>query len=374
MAVSKPLTTTGLSDDVLNAGDRISVDLYCSSTNGRFPHTFGKERSELQFTGGAIFVDHATRLIHNTHQLSTTTAETVLSKHVFEDYCDSFGVRIQEYVTDNNPFHGADWANDCKNQRQSHKFSGVGAHHQNYAERNIQSIFNIARAMLIHFALHWPQASSTDLLPFAVDQAIYIWNHLPDSDTKLNPIELFTQTKFHNHHHLQNLHVFGCPVYVLDPTLQDAKKLPKWNRRSRRAVYLGYSRQHSNKVHMVLNLETGNVSPQYHLVFNDTFSTVYSNGAFNADVWNSLVTSNLELHDDAPSTVPFSFDFIDSREIAPTSTDPITDVLSFIENLPENLPTHFPSLPDDIDVHLPPSEDGPTASFRSPLTMNRPRD
>jgi hypothetical protein len=30
-------------------------------------------------------VDHATRLIHNTHQLSTTTAETVLSKHVFED-------------------------------------------------------------------------------------------------------------------------------------------------------------------------------------------------------------------------------------------------------------------------------------------------
>jgi hypothetical protein len=79
------LTTTGLSDDVLNASDRVSVDLYCSSTNGRLPYTFGKEKSELQFTGGAIFVDHATRRIHNTHQLSTTTAETVLSKHVFED-------------------------------------------------------------------------------------------------------------------------------------------------------------------------------------------------------------------------------------------------------------------------------------------------
>jgi hypothetical protein len=39
--------------------------------------------------------------------------------------------------------------------------------------------------MLIHFAMHWPQASSTELWPFAVDQAIYIWNHLPDSDTKL---------------------------------------------------------------------------------------------------------------------------------------------------------------------------------------------
>jgi hypothetical protein len=124
-------------------------------------------------------------------------------------------VQICEYVIDNNPFHGADWVNDCKNQRQSHKLSGVGAHHQNYAEQNIQSIFNMARGMLIHFAMHWPQASSTNIWPFAVDQAIHIWNHLPDSDTKLTPIEFFTQTKFHNHRHLQNLHDFGCPVYVL---------------------------------------------------------------------------------------------------------------------------------------------------------------
>jgi hypothetical protein len=58
--VSRPLTTTGLSDDILNAGDRVSVDIYCSSTNGRLPHTFGKEESSIQFTGGAIFVDHAT--------------------------------------------------------------------------------------------------------------------------------------------------------------------------------------------------------------------------------------------------------------------------------------------------------------------------
>jgi hypothetical protein len=369
-----PRTTTGLSDDVLQPGARVSVDIYCSSTAGRLPHTFGKEKTALQFTGGAIFVDHATRLIHNTHQHSTTTAETVLSKHLFEDYCDSFGVRIREYVTDNNPFHGADWVNDCKNQRQSHKLSGVGAHHQNYAERNIQSIFNMARAMLIHFAMHWPQASSTDLWPFAVDQAIYIWNHLPDSDTKLSPIEMFTQTKFHNHHHLQNLHVFGCPVYVLDPTLQDAKKLPKWNRRSRRAVYLGYSSQHSNNVHLVLNLETGKISPQYHLVFDDTFSTVYSDGAFDADVWNSLVTSNLELHDNAPSQLPSSFEFIDTpsnggRESGPIS-DQEADVLSFIDNLPPT--SDLPPAPSDPHDHQPSSAaNGPASTFRSPLTTNR---
>jgi hypothetical protein len=372
--VATPLTTTGLSDDILGAGDRVSVDIYCSSTTGRLPHTFGREKTSLQFTGGAIFVDHATRLIHNTHQHSTTTAETVLSKHLFEDFCDSFGVKIHEYVTDNNPFHGSDWTSDCKNQRQTHKFSGVGAHHQNYAERNIQSIFNMARAMLIHFAMHWPQASSTDLWPYAVDQAVYIWNHLPDSDTKLCPLELFTKTKFHNHHHLQNLHVFGCPVYVLDPTLQDAKKLPKWNRRSRRAVYLGYSKQHSNNVHLVLNLETGKISPQYHLVFDDTFSTVYSDGQFDADVWNSLITSNLELHDDAPSILPSSFEFTDSNSTGGreqlSSSDSTADVLSFIDNLPSS--TDLPSLPSDIQDHLPPAADGPASSFRSPLTMNRP--
>jgi hypothetical protein len=64
---------------------------------------------------------------------------------------------------------------------------------------------------------------------------------------------------------------------------------------------------------MILNLETDKISPQYHLVFDDIFLTVYSDGAFNADVWNSLITSNIELHYDAPSTVPSTFVFTDSN-------------------------------------------------------------
>jgi hypothetical protein len=59
--ISRPLTTTGLSNAILNAGDRVSVNIYCSATNGRLPHTFGREKSAIQFTGGAIFVDHARR-------------------------------------------------------------------------------------------------------------------------------------------------------------------------------------------------------------------------------------------------------------------------------------------------------------------------
>ena len=297
-----------LSRDILYPGQRVSVDLYQSSTKGRLPYTFGKEKPDHQFTGGAIFVDHATRIIHHTHQFSTTASETIHSKHQFEQFADTFGVTIKQYVGDNNPFHSQDWKADCANQHQTCLLSGVGAHHQNYAERNIQTIFNMARAMLLHFAIHWPQAAHTNLWPFAVDHAIYIWNQLPNQTTKLSPAEHFTSTTFQNHHHLQRLHVFGCPVYVLDPRLQDGKKLPKWSRRSRRAIYLGVSKIHSTTVHLVLNPDTGKISPQYHVVFDDTFSTVFSDGAFSENVWNSLLISNIERHPDtdtATDIIPF---------------------------------------------------------------------
>ena len=295
---SKPSIAGGLSDNITDPGQRVSVDLYVSATKGRLLHTFGKEKFDDQYSGGAIFVDHASKFIYNNHQLSTTTAESVMSKHLFETYCDSVGVKIKEYMTDNNPFHGDDWKVDCQNQGQTRFFSGVGAHHQNYAERNIQTIFNMARAMMIHFAMHWPQAAETNLWPFAVDHAVYLWNRIPNKSTKLAPIDIFTTLLHFGNNDLQRLHVFGCPVYVLDPSLQDAKKLPKWSRRSRRGIYLGLSKLHSSNVHLVLHPETGHISPQYHLVFDDTFSTVYSDGQFNADVWDSLVTSNLEKHCD----------------------------------------------------------------------------
>ena len=89
-------TIGGLSDNITEPGQRVSVNLYVATTPGRLPNTFGKEKIESQFTGGAIFVDHASRYIFNKHQHSTTTAESVLSKHSFENHCSSLGVRILE--------------------------------------------------------------------------------------------------------------------------------------------------------------------------------------------------------------------------------------------------------------------------------------
>ena len=74
---------------------------------------------------------------------------------------------------------------------------------------------------------------------------------------------------------LTDQHPWGCPVYVLEPKLQEISKgIPKWEPRSRLRVYLGHSPLHAGSVALVLNPGTGHVSPQYHLVFDDEFSTV----------------------------------------------------------------------------------------------------
>ena len=374
---AKPVIAGGLSDNITIPGQRVSVDLYVSATKGRLLHTFGKEKYDDQYSGGAIFVDHASKFIFNNHQLSTTTSESVMSKHLFETYSESVGVKIKEYLTDNNPFHGEDWKADCDNQGQTRFFSGVGAHHQNYAERNIQTIFNMARAMLIHFAMHWPQVAETNLWPFAVDHAVYLWNRIPNKSTKLAPIDIFTTLLHFGNNDLQRLHVFGCPVYVLDPSLQDAKKLPKWSRRSRRGIYLGLSKVHSSNVHLVLHPETGHISPQYHLVFDDTFSTVYSDGQFDADVWSSLVSSNLERHSDADVPSNHSSTFNDGEivpQIQARPTVPPTDRPISVDKIEDDLQSLFDRLnvPEDLRPASPTSSPLPTRKLFQPPTLSSP--
>jgi len=148
--------------------------------------------------------------------------------------------------------------------------------------------------MILHSAAHWKNGIEASVWPMAVDYACYVYNHLPKSNG-VAPADLFLGSTVPRHK-LKDLHVFGCPVFVLDPKLQDAKKLPKWSMRSRRGVYLGVSKHHSSTVHMVLNPATGVISPQYHVVFDDHFSTVFSDGQFDPSIWESLVQSNRELH------------------------------------------------------------------------------
>ena len=137
---------------------------------------------------------------------------------------------------------------------------------------------------------------------------------MPRKDSRLAPIEIFSGVKLQNFEHLQRLHVWGCPVYVLDPKLQDGKKLPKWNPRTRRGQYLGYSPEHSSLIGRILNVTTGFISPQYHVVYDDLFTSVpnaesgglFDTAQFNAESWARLIASGLERHipDDPSDRLP----------------------------------------------------------------------
>ena len=103
--VTRPENEGALSLDVVDAEKRVAVDLYVSTIRGRLPNSFGKEKPDQQYTGRAIFVDHATRLIHHSHQYSTTAAKTVRPKQLFEQFCNKHGIKVKEYVGDDHPFH-----------------------------------------------------------------------------------------------------------------------------------------------------------------------------------------------------------------------------------------------------------------------------
>ncbi len=265
-----------LSKEHCSPGDCVSVDQFMVTEKGRLLHTFGKEKSKLQYSGGTIYRDHASNFLYTHLQVSLRAEDTIVGKHLFERTAALDGVTIKKYHGDNGIFNAQEFVAELRAKEQEVSYSGVGAQHQNgKAERSIRTVFNLARAMLIHSALHWPEAHDLSLWPFAVEYAIWILNNLPESDG-LSPIEKFSGQKFANYDHVRRARVFGAPCYVLDPTLQDGKKLPKFNPRSRQGKFLGFSKCHSSSVGLILNRTTGKISPQFHVVYDDCFQTVRS--------------------------------------------------------------------------------------------------
>jgi hypothetical protein len=253
-----------LKQDDLFPGQKVSVDHFICSTRGRLPHTYGKEDPKLQYSGGAIFVDHASGLLFVKHQVSMDTHTTIESKEAFEAFCRDHGVAVAEYLSDNgSSFTAQAYRQHLETFSQISRFAGVGAHHHNgVAERAIQTVMSIARTMLLHSAVHWPDVADAALWPLAVDHAVKLYNLMPNPETGLSPHDLFTKTRWRQSD-FQNFRVWGCPVYVLDKTIADGKKLPRWKPRSARQVYVGMSTKHASTVPLCLNLDTGAITPQF---------------------------------------------------------------------------------------------------------------
>ena len=93
--------------------------------------------------------------------------------------------------------------------------------------------------MLIYSSIRWPTYEDKSLWPLAVSHDVYLQNHIPIMESGVGPIEIWTGSK-QSHSYLSNSHPWGCPVYILDPKLQDGQKLPKWRTRSQVGKYVGF--------------------------------------------------------------------------------------------------------------------------------------
>ena len=125
-----------------------------------------------------------------------------------------------------------------------------------------------ARTMLLHTALHWLDVADATLWPMSVRQAVWVHNHLPPRKTGLSPHDLWSKTRYPVMK-LHDIHVFGCPIYVLEKKIADGRSIPRWEKRSNRGMYVGISNKHAGNVPLVLNFETGNITPQWNVVFDD---------------------------------------------------------------------------------------------------------
>jgi len=287
-----------LARDRYVAGDFVSSDQFKVPVPGRRLFGFGKEKDEDLYTCGTVYHDMATSYIHMEFQSDGSAEETLIGKIQFEQFLGDFGVTIKHLHSDNGIYIAKDFREDCARKGQKQTFSGVGSQFENgAAERAIQTIFWMARSMMLHVALRWNEheVDSPRLWPFAVKHALWIYNRLPNRVTGLTPLERLSGAK-DDHRDLRRAHVWGAPCYVLDPKLQSGKKLPKFDKRARLGQYLGFSPEHSSLVALVRHLGTGYVSPQWHVVFDDKFESVFSAGIISDEEFDKICST---LYDDS---------------------------------------------------------------------------
>ena len=254
-------------------GARVSVDQLISAQPGLVPQTGGTlKRSRIHCS--TIFIDHLTSFAFSFLQRSTGHEETLDAKASFEKFANVYDVTIRSYHADNGRFAETAFKNDCKRCDQDISFCAVGAHNQNgIVEANTKTFTLGARTSLLHAKRLRPEAITTMLWPFALQYFVNCYNTFHLDDEGKSPLMKFSGVN--EHPSIDHFHPFGCPVFVLESKLQTSSKgIPKWDPRSRLGIYLGHSPLHAGSVALVLIPITGHVSPQYHVVFDDTFSTV----------------------------------------------------------------------------------------------------
>ena len=279
-------------------GSCVSVDQIISAQPGFIPQMSGKLLRD-RIWAVTLFIDHCTDFLFSYLQTSTSQEETIKAKHSFEKQAAISNICIKKYHADNGRFAEKGFKDEVEKCNQTISYCGVGAHHQNgLIETTIKSVTNGARTILLHAQRHWPEAIMTMLWPFAVQTYVNRRNELKIGKDGKTPNQRWTQC---NHPpDPSKFHTWGCPIFVLDSRLQSSlSAIPKWEPRSRIGIYVGHSPCHAGNVALVLNPATGHVSPQFHVVFDDDFTTVpYMRNGTIPPHWASLVKESSQLSTD----------------------------------------------------------------------------
>ena len=148
--------------------------------------------------------------------------------------------------------------------------------------------------MLIHAKHRWTEVIQPCLWTFALKQVEFNLNNLRLGKSRKSRAKTFSA--MHKKINIRHYHTFGCPVYVLDARLQGDGFIPKWDEQVRVGAYARISPIHKVNVSLILDISTGHFSPQFHVVFNETFSTVPSlkNVSIPAS-WTFICENNREL-------------------------------------------------------------------------------
>ena len=271
---NKPIRQNENNEITLKPGEVISVDQLVSPVPGFIAQMTGK-LTVKRYKHATVFVDQASKLGYAYLQKSADADETVEAKKAFESYMQSLGLTVKAYHADNGIFRAHKWVNACNENKQQLTFAGVNAHHQNgVAERRIRELQELARTMMIHASRRWKNTLSTTLWPYALRIANNVYNNTPLQSHKdqITPIQAASGATVEiNKKHYKP---FGCPVYVLNRQLQLGNPHGKWNERSKMGIYLGQSPVHNKNVALVMDVDTGLVSPQFHVMFDNEFRTV----------------------------------------------------------------------------------------------------
>ena len=292
-----------LRKDDLVPGQWVSVDHFKSALPIWLYNSKGRNDDDDIFNGGWIFLDHASTYVQVWHQVTFSADDTVKDKLLYERNTANYGVCIQAYHNDNGVLKSKDFMDALIEKYQHTLFSGAGAAHQSGpSERGTQMVIQMACTTPINYTMNSNQCNITpELWPIAIDHTVWLYNLMPCKDSGMSTYEIWSRFSFIPIKEiLYTCHTWGATTYVLEAKLQKGgSHIPKWAPHSHHGVFLGFSRLHSTMVGLIINLHNQYISPQFHIVFDEMFTTVVSkhNEEVLPKIWTNMITNyNAHLH------------------------------------------------------------------------------